>query len=99
MSRKFANVKPYAGRPTETTETDAADFLPIINFSKQETMFGLGTPEIIVLALVILLFFGGKRIPELMKGLGKGVRNFKDGMNNVTDIEKKDEDSKDKKTE
>lgn len=62
-------------------------------------MFGLGTPEIIVLALVILLFFGGKRIPELMKGLGKGVRNFKDGMNNVTDIEKKDEDSKDNKAE
>ena len=43
-------------------------------------MFGLGTPEIILIALVVLLLFGGKKIPELMKGLGKGVKNFKDGM-------------------
>lgn len=41
----------------------------------------LGTQEIIVIALVILLLFGGKKIPELMKGLGKGVKSFKDGMN------------------
>ena len=44
---------------------------------------GLGTPEIIIIALVVLLLFGGKKIPELMKGLGKGVRSFKDGMNEV----------------
>lgn len=37
--------------------------------------------EILVLALIILLLFGGKKIPELMKGLGKGVKSFKDGMN------------------
>lgn len=43
----------------------------------------LGTPEIIVIALIILLLFGGKRIPELMRGLGKGVKNFKDGMNGI----------------
>ena len=36
--------------------------------------------EIIVIALIILLLFGGKKIPELMKGLGKGVKSFKDGM-------------------
>lgn len=42
---------------------------------------GLGMSEIIIIALVVLLFFGGKKIPELMKGLGKGVRSFKDGMN------------------
>ena len=41
----------------------------------------LGTPEIILIALVVLLLFGGKKIPELMKGLGKGVRSFKEGMN------------------
>ena len=40
----------------------------------------LGTPEIILIALVVLLLFGGKKIPELMKGLGKGVKSFKDGM-------------------
>lgn len=44
-------------------------------------MFGIGLQEIVVIALVVLLFFGGKKIPELMKGLGKGVRSFKDGMN------------------
>ena len=42
---------------------------------------GLGMQEIFFLALIVLLFFGGKKIPELMKGLGKGVRSFKDGMN------------------
>lgn len=54
----------------------------------------LGTPEIVLIVLVILLLFGGKKIPELMKGLGKGVKSFKEGMNEVTDItkdEKKDE--------
>lgn len=43
----------------------------------------LGTPEIIIIALCVLLLFGGKKIPELMKGLGKGVRSFKDGINEV----------------
>lgn len=44
---------------------------------------GIGTQEVLLLALVVLLFFGGKKIPELMNGIGKGVRSFKDGMNNV----------------
>lgn len=43
----------------------------------------LGLPEIIIISLVILLLFGGKKIPELMKGVGKGVRSFKDGMKEV----------------
>ena len=42
---------------------------------------GLGMPEVLVIALLVLLLFGGKKIPELMKGIGKGVRSFKDGMN------------------
>lgn len=42
---------------------------------------GLGAGEIVIIALVILLLFGGKKIPELMRGIGKGVRSFKDGMN------------------
>ena len=45
----------------------------------------LGTPEIILIAIVVLLLFGGKKIPELMKGLGKGVKSFKDGMNGIGD--------------
>lgn len=43
----------------------------------------IGTGEIILIALVVLLLFGGKKIPELMKGLGKGVKSFKDGMNEI----------------
>ena len=44
---------------------------------------GIGMQEVLLIALVVLLFFGGKKIPELMKGFGKGVRSFKEGMNNV----------------
>ena len=54
---------------------------------KNTNMFGIGFQEIIIIALVVLLFFGGKKIPELMKGLGKGVRSFKDGMNGKEDNE------------
>lgn len=55
----------------------------------------LGTPEIILIVLVILLLFGGRKIPELMKGLGKGVKSFKDGVNGIekdldTDVRPKD---------
>lgn len=53
---------------------------------------GLGTSEILLIALVVLLLFGGKKIPELMKGLGKGVKSFKEGMK---DIEPGDEPQKD----
>ena len=58
-------------------------------------MFGLGFQEILVIALIVLLFFGGKKIPELMRGLGKGVKSFKEGMNEVTDL--KEEVEKDEK--
>ncbi len=46
-------------------------------------LFNLGAGEIILIALVVLLAFGGKKIPELMKGLGKGVRSFKEGMSGI----------------
>ena len=48
-------------------------------------LFGLGMQEILVIALIVLLLFGGKKIPELMKGLGKGVKSFKQGMQEVED--------------
>lgn len=57
---------------------------------------GIGFQEILLVALIVLLFFGGKKIPELMKGLGKGVKSFKEGMkgedvdDNVNDNEKKE---------
>ncbi len=54
----------------------------------------MGAGEIIVIALVVLLLFGGKKIPELMRGLGKGVRSFKDGMNEIEkDIQSDDSDA------
>ena len=49
----------------------------------------LGTGEIILIVAVILLLFGGRKIPELMRGLGKGVKSFKQGMNEVEDELKK----------
>lgn len=57
-------------------------------------MFGIGTQEIIFIVLIVLLFFGGKKIPELMKGLGKGVRSFKEGVKGVeNDLDIRDENS------
>ncbi len=48
--------------------------------------FGAG--ELVVICLIVLLLFGGKKIPELMRGIGKGVRSFKEGINNIEkDIE------------
>ena len=51
----------------------------------------LGTTEIVLIVLAIVLLFGGKKIPELMKGLGKGVRSFKEGMNSPEQEEKEGE--------
>ena len=54
----------------------------------------LGTWEIIVIVLVVLLLFGGKKIPELMHGVGKGVKSFKDGMNGVEDEKEEKKETK-----
>ena len=56
----------------------------------------LGTWEIILIALVILLIFGGKKIPELMKGIGKGIRSFKDGVEGKVDKEEQEEKAENK---
>lgn len=53
---------------------------------------GIGMQEILLIALVVLLFFGGKKIPELMKGIGKGVRSFKEGMNGDDEPKEKTKD-------
>lgn len=67
-------------------------FISLLNFvfQIQEIMtlgilliFGLGTQEIMLIALIVLLLFGGSKIPELMKGIGKGVKSFKDGMSGI----------------
>lgn len=56
--------------------------------------------EVLLIGLIILLLFGGKKIPELMKGLGKGVKSFKDGMKGIEDdIEMSDKENKDKKAQ
>ena len=49
-------------------------------------LLGIGGQELVFIALIILLLFGGKKIPELMKGLGKGVKSFKDGVNGIDEI-------------
>ena len=60
---------------------------------------GIGTGELLLIILAILLIFGGKKIPELMRGMGKGVKEFKDAMNEPTETkkeEKKDEQKEEK---
>jgi sec-independent protein translocase protein TatA len=62
-------------------------------------LFGLGAPEILLIALVVLLLFGGKKIPELMRGLGKGVKSFKDGINGIDNELNKNENETDSKAD
>ena len=50
--------------------------------------FGLGGQEILIIALIVLLLFGGSKIPELMRGMGKGGKSFKQGMQGVDDVKK-----------
>jgi sec-independent protein translocase protein TatA len=52
-------------------------------------LWSLGGPEIIVVLLIVLLLFGGRKIPELMKGLGKGIKEFKDASANPDEAEEK----------
>ena len=51
----------------------------------------IGWAEVLLIALIVLLLFGAKKIPELMRGLGKGVKSFKDGMNGVEEPEIKED--------
>ena len=61
-------------------------------------MFGsFGAGEVVVIALIVLLLFGGKKIPELMKGIGKGVKSFKDGVKGIEDEINADEKKEEKK--
>lgn len=63
-------------------------------------LLGIGMQEVLLIGLIILLLFGGKKIPELMKGLGKGVKSFKDGVKGIEDdIEMSDKENKDKKAQ
>ena len=60
---------------------------------------GLQATEIIIIALIVLLLFGGKKIPELMKGIGKGVKSFKDGVKGIEDEISSDTTKEEKKEE
>lgn len=60
-------------------------------------MFGLGTGEIILILLIILIFFGAKKIPELAQGLGKGLREFRKAARDIQDEIDRPEDQKDQK--
>lgn len=57
----------------------------------------VGWPQIVIILVVVLLLFGGKKIPELMRGLGRGVKEFKEGIGNEDEDDKKDEDGKKEK--
>lgn len=67
------------------------DNLKFIHFMLHNVLlFALGAPEVLLIALVVLLIFGGKKIPELMRGLGKGVTSFKKGLQDIDDEIKED---------
>lgn len=55
------------------------------------TLLSIGWGEILLIALIVLLLFGAKKIPELMRGMGKGVKSFKDGMNGVDELDELNE--------
>lgn len=57
-------------------------------------LFAFGTSEIIVIVLIIIVLFGAKKIPELMRGVGKGVKEFKDAVNSEGIVEEKSEEKK-----
>ena len=57
-------------------------------------LVGLGGQEVLVITILVLLLFGGKKIPELMKGMGKGVKSFRDGMNGATTGDEADDKNK-----
>ena len=60
----------------------------------------IGTTDLIIIVVIVLLLFGGKKIPELMRGLGKGVKSFKEGINEIDDeVKKLDDDNSGKKSE
>lgn len=59
-------------------------------------MSSIGVTEILVILAIVLLLFGGKKIPELMKGIGKGVKSFKDGVKGVEDEINSSDNDKDK---
>ena len=71
-------------------------YVSLQNFFQMEILFigGLGTGEILLIVLVILLLFGGKKLPELMRGMGRGVKEFKDAMEKPIDDKEKDETKK-----
>lgn len=62
--------------------------------NKNMTLLTIGWGEILIIALIILLLFGARKIPELMRGMGKGVKSFKDGMNGVEEPEIKEDKEK-----
>lgn len=62
----------------------------MMNLALIPLFLGLGGQELLIIAVLVLLLFGGRKIPELMKGLGKGIKSFKEGMNGITPEEQKD---------
>lgn len=62
----------------------------MMNLALIPLFLGLGGQEILIIAVLVLLLFGGRKIPELMKGLGKGIKSFKEGMNGIDAEDPKD---------
>ena len=84
----------------ETAGTAVGKRIGKFNFTDMRSLllFGsFGAGEVVVIALIVLLLFGGKKIPELMKGIGKGVKSFKDGVKGIEDEINAADDKKEEK--
>jgi sec-independent protein translocase protein TatA len=71
---------------SEPKETNMNSFVPFL--------FALGMPEMVILLVIVLILFGGSRLPSLMKGMGEGIRSFKQGINEDDPVDKKPETQK-----
>jgi sec-independent protein translocase protein TatA len=98
MEQFFRQILPFSQKSATFATIITINFEIVMTLNVILAIFNLGTGEIIAIVLVILLLFGGRKIPELMRGIGKGVKSFRQGMNEVEEEIKKplEETDKDK---
>jgi sec-independent protein translocase protein TatA len=100
MASRYSGTLFYWKTLLRLTDSAYFQYLCILSiiYHKLHSMFGLGPNEVILIVVLVLILFGGRKIPELMRGLGRGVREFNDAKNNVRREIEEGVSEKDKKT-